>query len=57
MLARPAQTELLPPQPGDMFATCADLTRIQLAIGYAPKVSLEDGLRKFVDWFRGYYRL
>jgi UDP-glucuronate 4-epimerase len=57
LLAKPAQTELLPPQPGDMFATCADLTRIQLAIGYAPKVSLEDGLKKFVDWFRGYYRL
>jgi UDP-glucuronate 4-epimerase len=57
LLGKPAQTELLPPQPGDMFATCADLTRIRAAIDFAPKVSLEDGLKRFVDWFRGYYRL
>jgi UDP-glucuronate 4-epimerase len=57
LLGKSAQTELLPPQPGDMFETCADLTRIQAAIGFTPKVPLEDGLRKFVDWFRGYYRL
>ncbi len=57
LLGRTAQTELLPPQPGDMFETCADLTRIQAAIGFAPKVSLEDGLKNFVAWFRNYYRL
>ncbi len=57
LLGRPAQTELLPPQPGDMFETCADLTRVQAAIGFAPKVSLEEGLKKFVEWFRGYYRV
>jgi UDP-glucuronate 4-epimerase len=57
LLGRPAQTELLPPQPGDMFETCADLTRVQAAIGFAPKVSLDEGLRRFVEWFRGYYRL
>ena len=56
LLGRPAQTELLPPQPGDMFETCADLTRVQAAIGFAPKVPLEEGLRRFVEWFRGYYR-
>ena len=57
LLGRPAQTELLPPQPGDMFETCADLTRVQAAIGFAPKVPLEEGLRRFVEWFRGYYRV
>ena len=57
LLGRAAQTELLPPQPGDMLETCADLTRIQAAIGFAPKVLLEDGLKRFVEWFRGYYRL
>ena len=57
LLGREAKTELLPPQPGDMFETCADLTRIQAAIGFAPKVPLEEGLRRFVEWFRGYYRL
>ncbi len=57
LLGRTAITELLPPQPGDMFETCADLTRIQTEIGYAPKVPLETGLARFVDWFREYYRV
>jgi UDP-glucuronate 4-epimerase len=56
LLGRSAKTELLPPQPGDMFETCADLTRIQAAIGYAPKVPLDEGLRRFVEWFRRYYK-
>src|ERR1019366_1927176 len=57
LLDRPAQIELLPPQPGEMFETCADLTRVQAAIGFVPKVSLEEGLKKFVEWFRDYYRV
>jgi UDP-glucuronate 4-epimerase len=38
-----------------MTETCADLTRIRKEIGFEPKVPLEEGLRRFVDWFRGYY--
>ena len=57
LLGKKAAVELLPPQPGDMFETCADLTRIQAAINFVPKVPLEEGLRRFVEWFRGYYRL
>lgn len=57
LLGRRAQVELLPPQPGDMLETCADLTRIQAAIQFTPKVPLEEGLRRFVTWFRDYYRL
>jgi UDP-glucuronate 4-epimerase len=57
LLGKSAKLELLPPQPGDMFETCADLTRVQAAIGFTPKVSLEDGLRQFVEWFRNYYKL
>ena len=56
LLGRTAEVELLPPQPGDMFETCADLTRVQAAIAFAPKVPLEEGLRRFVAWFQGYYR-
>ena len=55
LLGRTAQVELLPAQPGDMIETCADLTRIHAAIGYAPRVPLEEGLKRFVEWFRGYY--
>ena len=57
LLGKKAEVELLPPQPGDMFETCADLTRVQAAIAFAPKVALEAGLRRFVAWFRDYYRL
>ncbi len=57
LLGRPAQLELLPPQTGDMLETCADLTRVTAAVGYTPKVPLEEGLRRFVEWFKTYYRL
>lgn len=57
LLGKTAVMEMLPPQAGDMFETCADLTQIQAAVGYAPKVALEEGLQNFVDWFRSYYRL
>ena len=40
-----------------MLETCADLTRIQREVGFTPKVPLEEGLRRFVDWFRAYYRV
>jgi UDP-glucuronate 4-epimerase len=55
LLGRKAQLELLPPLPTEMPATCADLTRVRAAIGYEPKVALEEGLRRFVGWFRSYY--
>ncbi len=57
LLGQPAKVELLPPQPGDMFETCADLTRIHAAIGFTPKVPLEEGLKRFVAWFRDYYKI
>lgn len=57
LLGKPAVVELLPPQPGDMLETCADLTRVQAAINYSPKVALEDGLGRFVAWFKAYYRV
>ncbi|MGA3008232.1 MAG: NAD-dependent epimerase/dehydratase family protein, partial [Opitutaceae bacterium] len=55
LLGRPAQLNLLPAQPADVVATCANLDRVGAALGYAPKTSLEEGLRRFVEWFQGYY--
>ena len=57
LLGKKAAVELLPPQPGDMTETCADLALIRKEIGFEPKVPLEEGLRRFVEWFRGYYRV
>lgn len=57
LLGRTAVVELVPPQPGDMFETCANIDRLRGAIGFTPKIPLEEGLRRFVEWFRAYYRL
>jgi UDP-glucuronate 4-epimerase len=55
LLGRKAEAKLLPPQAGDMFETCADLTKVRAKFGYEPRVPLEEGLRRFVEWFREYY--
>lgn len=55
LLEREAVVELAPPQPGDMIETCANIDRLRAAIGFTPKVPLEEGLQRFVAWFRDYY--
>jgi len=55
LLGKKAEIELLPPQPGDMLETCADLTAVRAAYGYEPRVPLETGLQRFVEWYREYY--
>jgi UDP-glucuronate 4-epimerase len=44
-----------PMQPGDVVSTHADVSRLAALTGYAPKVRLEEGLRRFVDWYRGFH--
>jgi len=41
-----------PPQPGDVAATFADLGRAEAALGYRPRVRLDEGIARFVDWYR-----
>ena len=40
-----------PSQPGDVERTFADLTRSRAELGYAPKTPIEQGIRRFVEWF------
>lgn len=42
-----------PPQPGDVPQTYADITRARALLGYNPQTQIEEGLHRFVDWFRG----
>jgi UDP-glucuronate 4-epimerase len=44
-----------PMQPGDVQRTWADLTKSARVLGYAPRTRLEDGVARFVTWFRGAY--
>ncbi len=46
---------MLPMQPGDVKATYADVSRLVEAVGYRPRVGLEEGMKRFVDWYRGFY--
>jgi UDP-glucuronate 4-epimerase len=53
-LGRKAIMEMLPLQPGDVPDTEADVTDLAEAVGYRPVVSVEEGVRNFVEWYRGY---
>lgn len=53
-LGRKAIMEMLPLQPGDVPDTVADVTELQRIVGYKPRVTVEEGVRRFVDWYRGY---
>ena len=55
LLGREATRILRPMQPGDVTATYADVSQLQALTGYAPKIMLEAGLARFVDWYRGFY--
>ncbi len=47
-----AVKQFLPAQPGDVFETLADVTELETAIGYRPKVAIEEGVERFIQWFR-----
>jgi UDP-glucuronate 4-epimerase len=51
-LGRPAVRELLPLQPGDVPDTFADTSRLEAATGWRAEIPVEEGVRRFVDWFR-----
>jgi nucleoside-diphosphate-sugar epimerase len=48
---------MLPMQPGDVRATCADVDALQKAVGFAPNTPVADGIARFIDWYRGYHRV
>jgi len=52
-LGRPAIKLMRPMQPGDVTATYADISAINALTGYSPKVSLAQGIERFVDWYVG----
>lgn len=51
-----AAKEMLPMQPGDVVATYAETNRLENWTGVHPSVSVEEGVKSFVDWYRGYFR-
>jgi UDP-glucuronate 4-epimerase len=55
-LGHKAELELLPMQPGDLPDTEADATELERDFGFKPTTPVEVGIRRFVDWYRDYYR-
>ena len=52
---RKAVTELVPMQPGDVEGTHADIEATRRDLGFSPRVGLDVGIARFVDWFRRYH--
>jgi UDP-glucuronate 4-epimerase len=54
-LERKAQMNLLPLQPGDVPDTYADTADLERDVGYRPDTPVEEGVARFVRWYREYY--
>lgn len=51
-LKRTAEKVMLPMQPGDVYTTYADTSKLERDFGYKPSVSLESGIGKFIEWYK-----
>ena len=56
-LGRSVEKRLLPMQPGDVPDTWADVSALRRDVGYAPSTTIEEGVRRFVAWYRQYHGL
>lgn len=52
---RKAELNLMPMQPGDVRDTYADISAIQRDLGFAPTTSIDEGIPRFVEWYRNYH--
>jgi UDP-glucuronate 4-epimerase len=56
-LGKRARKNLLPMQAGDVPATRADVADLVRDVGYRPRTTVEEGVARFVSWYRAYYRV
>mgnify|MGYP006286229351 FL=1 len=57
LLNKEANMEFLPMQPGDVLTTYADIDDLSTAVGYSPATAVEEGLEKFISWYRAYHKI
>ena len=55
-LGKEAKKEFLPMQPGDVYETYVDVSDLMRDYGFKPSTTIEEGLSKFAEWFKNYYR-
>lgn len=56
-LGRKAEMEFLPMQDGDVPATYADVEQLRKNTGFSPQTTIEEGVKRFVEWYRNYYQV
>lgn len=56
IITLPAEKELLPMQPGDVYQTYADVDELVKDFGFKPSTGLAKGLEKFAKWYKEYYK-
>lgn len=56
-IGQEAEKNMLPMQPGDVAETAADIQKSRELLGFDPKISLHEGVRKFIAWYREYYKI
>jgi UDP-glucuronate 4-epimerase len=54
-LGKTAKKNFMPMQPGDVPATYANVDDLVREIDFKPQTTIEEGIGKFVEWYRGYY--
>ena len=52
-----AKKKLLPMQPGDVLITYSNTNKAKKMLGYDPKITLDEGIEKFVEWYKKYYNV
>lgn len=56
-LGRKAQKNMMPLQPGDVMETSADIGKSKDMLGFSPKTPIGEGIKKFLTWYREYYKV
>lgn len=56
-LGKKAIKNYLPMQPGDVISTFADISKAKNILSWQPKTSIDVGIKKFVDWYKQYYKI
>lgn len=56
-IGKKAKIHFMPMQAGDIEATCAEVEDLMADVGFAPSTTPEDGIARFVEWYRTYFRL
>jgi UDP-glucuronate 4-epimerase len=56
-IGKPARRQLAPMQPGDVAATYADIEAATRDLGFHPQTTIDEGLPRFVEWYRAYHRV